>query len=260
MPVKIMALLKAKADMARAQLIERCEDEYVPFISRMLPLVQNHRRHYVTDERSPALVAAGSPFVETGLDMISEWIFADSGGEAEIGKALTNADTRTAIGKFEAEIFDAAHVKKFAVETAHAPPVPLAPHPTGFDGPPAIRTFVLLQKNPAMSRRQFVDHYENNHVPLVLRHLECNGKPLFATYIRNYPLPPEASNVIDKFVGGMAPYDVLSEICYWSEADAEEFGPCMAREEAVAAFAKENEIMLRLDGFRMVQIKTYGDR
>ena len=121
-----MALLKAKADMSRGQLIERCEDEYVPFISRTLPIVQNHRRHYVTDERSPALVAAGSPFVETGLDMISEWTFSDNGGEAEIVKALANADTRAAIGKFEAEIFDAAHVKKFAVETANAPPVPLA--------------------------------------------------------------------------------------------------------------------------------------
>ena len=259
MPVKIMALLKAKAGMSRAQLNERYEDEYVPLISRILPLVQNHRRHYVTDERSDAMVAAGSPFVETGLDMICEWIFADDAGEAEIIKAVANADALPAIGRLEAEIFDAAQGKKFAVEAVHAPPVSLAPRPTGFDGPPAIRTFVLLQKNPAMSRRQFVDHYENNHVPLVLRHLERNGKPLFATYNRNYPIPPESTNMIGAFVGGVAPYDTLSEICYWSEADAEEFGPCMAREEAVAAFAKENEIMLRLDGFRMVQIKTYGD-
>ena len=233
MPVKIMALLKAKAGMSRAQLIERYEDEYAPFISRMLPLVQNHRRHYVTDERSPALVAAGSPFVETGLDMISEWIVADIGDKAELVKALADPDIRTAIGKIEAEIFDAAHMKRFAVEAIHTAPVPLAPRPAGFDGPPAIRTFVLLQKNPAMSRRQFVDHYENNHVPLVLRHLERNGKPLFATYIRNYPLPPEAPNMIDKLAGSMAPYDALSEICYWSEADAEEFGPCMARDVRV---------------------------
>jgi len=258
MPSKLMTLFRAKAGRPRAQFVERCEDRYVPLISQSLPFVQCQRRHYVTDERSPALVAAGSPFVETGLDMIAEWVIANNSKQTDMDRSLTDPDIQRAIRKIEAELFDTAHVERFAVETVHAPPVPLAPRPAGLAGPPAIRTFVLLQKNPTMSRRQFVDHYENGHVPLVLKHLARDGVPLFATYVRNYPARSDMRGLAGPFAGDQASYDALSEMCYWSEADAEAFAPCMTTEAAIVAFARENEIMLKPDGFRMVQVETYG--
>ena len=86
MPVRIMALFKAMHGMSRAQLIERYEGEYVPLVSRMLPFVLSHRRHYVTDDRSPALVAAGSPFLENGFDVIAEWTLGNDGEATDIAE------------------------------------------------------------------------------------------------------------------------------------------------------------------------------
>ena len=245
-----MGLLKAASGCPRPRFVARCEAAYPALVAKALPSVRGHRRHYVAEQRSPALVAARQPFVKDGLNLIAEFWLPD-GSEAEVVTALNAMH-----GVVDAAgVFDPAACRLFAVDEARTTPVPLAVRPSEAIEAPAIRTFVLIQKAAAWPRDRFVDHYEKNHVPIVLTHLVRGGVPLFATYVRNYPRPSPVS--LDDG-GHTQMYDVLCEICYWHEADAELFGPCMAQEDAAAAFAGE-AVMMRPGGFAVAQVDTCGN-
>lgn len=248
---KLMGLLKALSGCPRDRFVARCEAAYPPLVAKVLPSLREHRRHYVTGRRSSALVAAGQPFLEDGFDLVAEFRLPE-GSEAE-EVAVLNA----AYGVVEAAgVFDPAACSWFRVDEARSTPVLLASRPPEVAEAPAIRTFVLIQKTEAWSRDRFVHHYETIHVPTVLTHLAHDNVPLFATYIRNYPRPSPA---IFPAYGHGQKYDVLCEICYWREADAELFGPCMAPDGAVAAFSRE-AVMMRPGGFAVAQVDTRGDR
>jgi len=245
-----MSLLKASSECPRDRFVALCEAAFPQLVANALPSLRSHRRHYVTERRSPALIAAGQPFLRDGFDLVAEFELPDGPEADEL--AVLNAMS----GVVEAAgVFDPPGCGWFRVDEARNTSVPLASRPSGMAEVPSIRTFVLIQKAEAWSRDRFVDHYETIHAPIVLTHLAHDDMPLFATYVRNYPRPSPAN--FPAYGHGQM-YDVLCEICYWREADAELFGPSMAQEDTVAAFAQE-AVMMRPGGFAVVQVDTWCD-
>jgi hypothetical protein len=99
-----------------------------------------------------------------------------------------------------------------------------------------IKMIALLTRRAGISTSQFIDHYENRHVPLIMKHL---GK-YFSSYQRSYlnyahPL---------SYVGGLgsdapvaaAGFDVLTEISFQSSLELE------AMFQALASAAVASEI------------------
>jgi uncharacterized protein (TIGR02118 family) len=44
-----------------------------------------------------------------------------------------------------------------------------------------IKSMTLIKRKPELSREEFIQHYEEVHAPLALKHF-----PTFARYVRNY--------------------------------------------------------------------------
>lgn len=77
-----------------------------------------------------------------------------------------------------------------------------------------IKLIGLFRRKNGMSREEFIEYYENRHVPLIM-----SVMPQLADYRRNYPLPDGT------FEAGHLPaaegeaYDVITE-CWFSSREA----------------------------------------
>lgn len=75
-----------------------------------------------------------------------------------------------------------------------------------------LKAVVLLKSKRGLTREQFVQHYENNHVPLVRKLLPSIGK-----YVRNYLTPDSLSAGRQDDSAGSAPapyFDVITELWF----------------------------------------------
>jgi hypothetical protein len=70
-----------------------------------------------------------------------------------------------------------------------------------------LKLIAMIRRKPGLTRQQFVDYYENRHVPFVTG---VNGKYLLE-YKRNY-VQEELTTSIDRTFDG---YDVITEV--WLE-------------------------------------------
>ncbi|NQT71212.1 MAG: EthD domain-containing protein [Chloroflexi bacterium] len=64
-----------------------------------------------------------------------------------------------------------------------------------------IKTIALLKRKPGLSREEFVEHYEDVHVPLIMKHSTGLNK-----YVRNHILALAESEE--------AEYDCITELWY----------------------------------------------
>jgi hypothetical protein len=78
-----------------------------------------------------------------------------------------------------------------------------------------LRAFWLARRHPALSRQEYMDYYENNHVPLGEEAI--HGEAL--SYVRHYlnPAEPDAAPPV---------YDCVTEITF---PDRASYDRCMAR-------------------------------
>lgn len=73
-----------------------------------------------------------------------------------------------------------------------------------------FRLFVVTKRNPSLTMEQFMEHYENTHVPMNKRLY-----PQMRRYVRNYLKPVDADMPSD----AEAPFDCITEAYFNSEAD-----------------------------------------
>jgi uncharacterized protein (TIGR02118 family) len=73
----------------------------------------------------------------------------------------------------------------------------------------------LLKRKTGMSMAEFIDYYENKHVPLIRRLL-----PFQSDYRRNYVHPDTAISTMD---GQASDYDVVTEAWFATAQDYEQF-------------------------------------
>ncbi|HET6522866.1 EthD domain-containing protein [Sphingopyxis sp.] len=77
---------------------------------------------------------------------------------------------------------------------------------------------VLLRKNPALSREEFIDRYENGEVQAMLA---AAGKPLL--YRRSYVVRPVGGHGVDAEPMTEFPFDVITEVGFPDKAASDEW-------------------------------------
>ena len=257
--IKYFMLHARNPAIGQRDLIEYYEDRFVRSVADLLPFIRQHRRHYVSSDRSPALVAAELPFTDPGFDMIAEFVLANGADARRMAKAMTQPGIGSALGLENSAVFNTRNGMAFAAQASATPPEHLARRPDAHAGPPAVQTFVLIRRNPALCRDQFVAHYENRHTSIVLTHLVRGGLPLFARYVRNFPVDANGSLPIGQFGVVPAPYDCFGEVAYWTEDDARQFAPIMSRADVADVFEADGKIMLDGGCYHQIQVETRED-
>lgn len=218
--IKLFALLAAKQGLDHEAFVRRYEGGHVPLIERLIPVHSHYRRNFIVPDGLVSLGhiegGSGRPF----FDVVTEMKYEDQGKLVELGGLIKQDGIGEQIAADEAAFLDRSKMLMFSVEEHETPADRLQPRPGGQDGPPAVKQVVLLKKKPGMSREAFIKYYESMHAELALRILIRNGKPLFAAYKRNYPIPGGRFDM--PHVGGAVPsfdYDCVSEFWYWTQED-----------------------------------------
>ena len=83
-----------------------------------------------------------------------------------------------------------------------------------------IKSMALIKRKPGLSREEFIQHYEEVHAPLALKHF-----PIFKRYVRNYVIPLPDAEELD--------FDCITEIWF------DEIEGAMAVTEALGGYKTE---------------------
>ena len=120
-----------------------------------------------------------------------------------------------------------------------------------------IKMICLVKRKSGLSREEFVEYYERNHIPLAASHM-----PLAVAYTRRYlgagVAPHWAAN------GEEPDYDVITEIWFETQDDVDKTLAGIALPEVAAVIIPDEDKFLDRDKSRMLfvveernQIGTY---
>jgi uncharacterized protein (TIGR02118 family) len=105
-----------------------------------------------------------------------------------------------------------------------------------------IKSVVLLRRKPGMTREEFVDYYENHHVPLALGLM-----PSISRHVRNYVNHDTVSSrrQASGENSGPAPYfDVITEVWFDDEAAHRAFRDALSDPEVVRVLQEDEDRFL----------------
>ncbi len=78
-----------------------------------------------------------------------------------------------------------------------------------------FKILIFAKRKPGLTREQFIDRYENVHIPLTVKLVEEGKIPPLISYKRNFIDHDHPLNI------GSVPYDVVTEACYADRAGFE---------------------------------------
>ena len=110
-----------------------------------------------------------------------------------------------------------------------------------------LKLLAFIRAREDLTREAFIDHYENEHVPLVRRLL-----PMVGEYRRNYIDP----NLVPGD-GGSFDYDVVTELVFEDQAALDAFWETIRRPDVVAAIREDEAKFLASDHTRLVGAIPY---
>jgi len=109
--IKVIALLKAKPGLSRAEFIAYYETRHAPLIQSLLPDIADYRRNYV--DRSGAFE---SPEAAIDFDSITEMRFADRAAYDRFLARARQPEIAKAIAEDEENVFDRSATRMFTVD------------------------------------------------------------------------------------------------------------------------------------------------
>lgn len=112
--IKTIALLKARADLSRAQFVDYYENRHAPLIRSMLPGIVAYRRNYL--EAGQAHISPGAAPVD--FDVITEIWFADRAAYDHAMAVVAEPDNWAALVADEEHVFDRDKTRMFVVAEA----------------------------------------------------------------------------------------------------------------------------------------------
>lgn len=115
--VKIIGLLKKKADMSTADFRAYYENHHAPLASRLMPAGTDYRRSYPNIVRIEGKEAQG----ESDFDVISEVWFVDRAAYEAFAKSMQDPVNRAAIVEDESRFVDRAATCIMVVEEHRSP-------------------------------------------------------------------------------------------------------------------------------------------
>lgn len=207
--IKHIALSKAIEGLEIGSLIDQYENEHAPLMERLLPGVGTYRRNYLLPGAMLSRDPLGASDQRPDFDVVTEI-------QATIaGQAMADLLMQT-----QARLFDPARTRVIPCQEFVTPGAHLQPRPSGHSARPAVKLMGMIRRRTGMSRDAFIDRYEQCHCSLALDLLTRNGLPIFAEYSRSYPLDGEQ---VDRAPGSARspapPFDVLTQVAFWTEAD-----------------------------------------
>ena len=254
--IKHMALMNFTDTAAAGDPIAQYEGEHVPLVQSLLPFFTEYRRSYVIpDARITRGHDEGSP-QPSHFDVMTELWYDAPEKLAQLAHALSVGDTTHAIAESDSRLFDQSRTSIFDCEEYITPGESLQPRPAGHDGPPAIKLIGTIRKRADMTRAAFIDRYENGHCALALSVLTKDGMPTFAGYRRSFPLP-EARFPIAQIPTTPAPFDVMTQVWFWTEADLQYFMKQRADEKVDAALSHDEAQLFDRKSIIMHFVKEY---
>jgi hypothetical protein len=98
-----------------------------------------------------------------------------------------------------------------------------------------FKVFGFLSKKASLSQLEFIDHYENKHVPLI-----CSLAPTPLVYKRRYLSPIQKLTTL----GGEIDFDVMTELAFADRAAFEAWMAALAKPETSALVIADEERFL----------------
>jgi uncharacterized protein (TIGR02118 family) len=181
--LKSFALIPRKPGTTREEFARHYEEVHAPLATSLIPAFRAYMRNHV-------LIALGG---DVSFDCLSAFWF-DSLDRAIEAAAFSQSDAGKPLRDDEATFLDRSRVVSFLVDER----VTVLPQPEKRRS--AAKAVALLKRKPGLSREEFIAHYEDVHVPLILTHL-----PGIVGYARNFVAPEAAGEV---------PFDSVTEIWY----------------------------------------------
>ena len=108
-----------------------------------------------------------------------------------------------------------------------------------------FKLVMLLRKRPDITREQFIDHYDNRHVPL-MHSLQAKGA---AVHRRNFVVPPEA--------GSRPEYDAIVEIFYEDLATAQGAASAIADPEVRRQMLEDEDRFIERGSIRRYVVEVH---
>lgn len=109
--IKVLALLKKKAGLSRAEFIAYYETRHAPLILSLFPDIADYRRNFV--DRSDAVESAISAI---DFDCVTELYFADRQAYDKFRAHSADPAVAKAIADDEENVFERAATRLFVVE------------------------------------------------------------------------------------------------------------------------------------------------
>jgi uncharacterized protein (TIGR02118 family) len=111
MQVKVIALLKSKPGLTRAEFIDYYETRHAPLIRSIAPQIRDYRRNYL--EADGAILAPGAGLPD--FDVITELWFDDQSAFDAAMVAFTDPQNAARIAHDEENVFDRSRTRFFVV-------------------------------------------------------------------------------------------------------------------------------------------------
>lgn len=116
MTVKLVTLIRRRADLTSAEFRDYYENVHVPLITRLLPFWADYRRNFLEDAPQQAGHQAGGRPAERPFDVITELTYADDAMRSRVTDALSDPRIGGIIAEDEARFMDRASMQTFVVD------------------------------------------------------------------------------------------------------------------------------------------------
>jgi len=110
------------------------------------------------------------------------------------------------------------------------------------------KVIALLKSKPGLSREDFINYYEVNHVPLILRHM-----PQIVHYRRNYV---QFATYLAEEVAGLD-FDVVTEFCFRNKADYDAANLVFNDPDVMSEIVHDEEHFLDRGETRLFVVQEY---
>jgi uncharacterized protein (TIGR02118 family) len=154
---KVIALIARRPDMTREQFLDYYANNHVKLVWRVFPWTADYRRNFIDLKQSILSPGVAAP----DFDSITEMWFDDRAGYDRMLDAHAQPELDAVMKADEGRFMDRTKTRFFIVDEYGATLAGDAANA------PKFKAMAVMAKKPGLSKAEFIDYYENHHVPLI---------------------------------------------------------------------------------------------
>jgi hypothetical protein len=162
---KVIALIKAKPGLSRAEFVKHYETGHAPLARKCFPQIVQYRRNFIQLEGAFIYPGTTAP----DFDSVTEIWYRDRAAYDEMLSTHFLAGVQDTIEADERKFLDQSMTRFFIVDQrgANHADAELVPSYGRIDGKGLFKVIALLTRKAGMNQADFVDYYENRHSKLI---------------------------------------------------------------------------------------------